>query len=286
VHSLPGRDGTAALIVDFHCHAGRGDALSEPATTDAPLGAYLRRARAAGIRRTVVCPAFHGDYAVANRELAAIVRRHRPRLIGFAFVHAERDAGRVFDVVERAVTRYGFRGIKVHGSDSMPTRELCETAWTFNLPVLVDVVGRAHAVEMFAPQYPQVNFVVAHLGSFMDDWRALQRVCDQLVRYPNVYADTAGVRRFDYLLQAVRRAGAGKLLFGSDGPWLHPGVELVKIRYLGLPPRDRALVLGGNALRLLRGAGRPRHDARAPRTYARRRPPLRRAHAVGTGRIT
>ena len=176
----------------------------------------------------MICPAFHSDYDQANRELGAIVRRHRDRLTGFAFVHTGRDAGRIFDMVERAVTEDGFRGIKVHGSDSMPTRELCETARAFRLPVLVDVVGRAHTVEMFAPQYPDVNFVVAHLGSFVDDWRALQRVCDQLVRFPNVYADTGGVRRFDYLVQAVRRAGARKLLFGSDGPWLHPGVELTR----------------------------------------------------------
>lgn len=30
-----------------------------------------------------------------------------------------------------------------------------------------------------------------------DDWRAHQQVIDQLVRYLNVYSDTAGVRRFD-----------------------------------------------------------------------------------------
>jgi uncharacterized protein len=269
------------MIVDFHCHAGRGDALSEPATTDAPLFAYLRRARECGIARTVVCPTFHASYAEANRELATIVRRYPRRLIGFAFVHTGRDAGRIHDMVERAVVDYGFRGIKVHGSDSMPTRELCETARAFNLPVLVDVVGRAHAVDMFAPQYRDVNFVIAHLGSFLDDWRALQRVCDQLVRHPNVYADTAGVRRFDYIVQAIRRAGPEKVIFGSDGPWLHPGVELTKIRYLRLPRHAEALVTGGNALRLLRGAGRPVSDMYPARR--RWRDPVRSVRSTLTG---
>jgi hypothetical protein len=59
----------------------------------------------------------------------------------------------------------------------------CETAREFNLPLLVDVAGRAHVVDMFAPQYPNVNFVIAHFGSFADDWRAQQQVVDQLVRY-------------------------------------------------------------------------------------------------------
>jgi uncharacterized protein len=180
------------------------------------------------------------------------VARYRSRLIGFAFVHASRDAGRVFSMVRRAVTRWGFRGIKVHGHEAMPTREVCETARAFGLPVLFDVAGRAYVMDMLAPQFPDLNFIVPHLGSFADDWRVHQQVVDQLVRFPNVYGDTSGVRRFDYIVQAVERAGAHKLLFGSDGPWLHPGVELQKIRLLRLAPDKEALILGGNIIRLLR----------------------------------
>jgi predicted TIM-barrel fold metal-dependent hydrolase len=59
------------------------------------------------------------------------------------------------------------------------------------------------------------------------------------------------VRQFDHLAEAVRRAGVHKLLFGSDGPWLHPGVELAKVRELvvelGLGAGDAARLMGGNA---------------------------------------
>lgn len=240
------------MIIDCHCHAGKGDLMTAPWNTDAPLEPYLRRARAAGIDRTIVFPPFHSDYAEANAQLARIVARHPGRLIGFAFVHAGRDAGRVFEMVKCAVTQWNFRGIKVHGHDAMPTREVCETARAFRLPLLVDVAGQAYVTELMAPQYPDVNFIIPHLGSFGDDWRVHQQVVDQLVRFPNVYGDTSGVRRFDYIVQAVKRAGPHKLLFGSDGPWLHPGVELHKIRLLGLPADKEALILGGNVLRLLR----------------------------------
>jgi hypothetical protein len=226
--------------------------MTGPPFTDAPLGAYLRRARAAGIGRTVVLPCFHSDYGRANAELARIVAAHPRRLVGFAFVHSRRDAGRIGALVGRAVREWGFRGIKVHGSEAPPTREVCEAARAHRLPVLVDVTGRPYLLHMLAPQYPDVPFVVAHMGSFWDDWRAQQQTVELLARYPNVYADTSGVRRFDYLVEAIRRAGAGKLLFGTDGPWLHPGLELEKIRLLRLPPAEEALVLGGNALRLLR----------------------------------
>jgi predicted TIM-barrel fold metal-dependent hydrolase len=273
------------MIIDCHCHAGRGDRMTAPWNTDAPIETYLRRARAAGIDRTVVFAPFHGDYAAANAEVARIVARHPRRLIGFAFVHPRRDAGRIFDMVRRAVVRYGFRGIKVHGYDALPTREVCETAKAFNLPLLVDVIDQASVVEMLAPQYPSVNFIIAHLGSFRDDWKAQQQVVDQLARYPNVYADTSGVRRFDYIVEAIRRAGARKLLFGSDGPWLHPGLELHKVRLLHLAPRAEAAVLGGNVLRLLRGV-RSIPRARPPATHwppSNGRPASEEPHHGGAG---
>jgi predicted TIM-barrel fold metal-dependent hydrolase len=117
--------------------------------------------------------------------------------------------------------------------------------------VIVDVVGKAHVIDMIASENPDVRFVIAHMGSFADDWRAHERVVEQVARYPNVFADSSGVRRFDYLVQVVKRAGPRKLLFGSDGPWLHPGLELHKIRLLGLSREAESQVLGGNARRLL-----------------------------------
>lgn len=239
------------MIIDCHCHAGKGDRMTAPWNTDAPIEPYLRRARRAGIDKTVVFAPFHTDYDQANRQVARIVARFPGRLIGFAFVHATRDAGRIFRMVERA-RRWGFRGIKSHGFEAMPTRELCEAARAFRMPLLADVVGRAEVVDLLAAQFPDVNFIIPHLGSFADDWRAHQRVIDQLVRYPNIYTDTSGIRRFDYIVEAIKRAGARKVLFGSDGPWLHPGLELHKVRLLGLPADQEALILGGNITRLLR----------------------------------
>ena len=127
----------------------------------------------------------------------------------------------------------------------------------FSLPVLYDVVGEVSVVELLAEEYPDVNFIIPHLGSFSDDWRAQLALIDHLVRHPNVYADTSGVRRFDLLDQAVRRAGASKILFGSDGPWLHPAVELAKIKALRLPAADEQLILGRNFLRLIREQSLP-----------------------------
>jgi len=288
----PGPVRPGALVIDAHCHAGPGDGLTGPWDTAAHLGGYLRRATAAGISRTVLFAAFHSDYAVANEEVGRIVARSRGRFLGYAFVHAERDRGRIRPMVERTVRDFGFCGIKLHRHDAAITREVCQAARDLSLPVLYDVMGEVWVAELLAREYPDVNFILPHLGSFADDWRAQVAFTDQLARHPNIYTDTSGVRRFDVLLDAVRRAGPGKILFGSDGPWLHPGLELAKVRLLGLAPRDEQLILAGNFLRLIRPAGPAPHPAPrpapqpaphpAPRPAAGRAAP--RAAAGGPGR--
>jgi predicted TIM-barrel fold metal-dependent hydrolase len=243
------------MIIDCHCHAGKGDGLTGPWDTAAPLDKYLRRASEAGIGRTVLFAAFHSDYAIANERVAQIVRMQPERFFGFAFVHAVHDRGRIGQLVGRSVEQYGFSGIKLHRYDAPISREVCEAARAFSLPVLFDVMGEVSVCDLLAQEYPDVNFIIPHLGSFSDDWKAQVALIDHLVRHTNIYTDTSGVRRFDVLDDAVRRAGAGKILFGSDGPWLHPGLELAKVKALSLSARDEALVLGGNIARLIGRAG-------------------------------
>ena len=239
------------MIIDCHCHAGKGDGLTGPWDTDAPLHSYLRWATEAGIARTVLFAAFHSDYLIANREVARMVRARRDRFYGFAFVHAQRDRGRIRSMLQEAVDQHGFVGIKLHRHDGRITREVCEAARDLRLPVLYDVMGEVSVVELLATEYPRVNFIIPHLGSFADDWAAQSALIPHLERYENVYTDTSGVRRFDLLARAVQRAGPHKVLFGSDGPWLHPRVELEKVRALGLRKDDAAMVLGNNFLRLI-----------------------------------
>ncbi len=170
------------MIIDCHCHAGKGDGFHGPWDTEARIEPHLERARAAGIDKTIVFPVFNSDYAAANARLAHIMRKYPDELIGFASIHPARDAGRVELMVRRAVEDYGFRGLKIHGFDAFPGREVCEVARRYQLPLMVDVVGRLAAVEMLAWQYPDLNFIIPHLGGFKDDWMVHTHLVDQLRR--------------------------------------------------------------------------------------------------------
>jgi predicted TIM-barrel fold metal-dependent hydrolase len=225
----------------------------------------MRRAAQAGIGRSVLFAAFTSNYRNANAEVGRIVASRPDRFFGYAMVNAARDAGRVRLLVREAVEGWGACGIKVHRHDARISREVCEVALSFSLPVLYDVMGEAWVIELLATQYVSLPLIVPHLGSFADDWRAQRVVIDAIARHPNVYADTSGVRRFDLLVEAVKRAGPHKILFGTDGPWLHPAIELAKVRALGLSRSDEQLILAGNWLRLTAAArGGPGPGSRAP----------------------
>ena len=90
-------------------------------------------------------------------------------------------------------------------------------------------------------------FVIPHLGSFADDWRAQLALIDHLVRHPNVYADTSGVRRFDLLEQAVRRAG--RATRSSSAPTARGCTRASSSRRCGCwpPAGRRAMVLGATS---------------------------------------
>ena len=247
------------LVIDAHCHAGPGDGFTGPWDTGARLDRYLRRCDDAGIDKTNLLAAFHSDYSVANEAVGRIVARRPGRFYGFAFVHADRDRGRVVPLVRRAVMGLGFCGIKVHRHDARISREICEAARRFQLPVLYDVMGEVSGAELVADEFPDVNFIIPHLGSFADDWSAQLAFVGLLADRPNLFTDTSGVRRFDLLEKAIGRAGPHKVLFGTDGPWLHPGLELAKVDLLHLPTSSRSLVVAGNFLRLTRAARHRSH---------------------------
>lgn len=239
------------MVIDSHCHGGAGFGLTDPWSGVPLLNKYLDRAAAAGITHTVLFANFHEDYAEANRTVAALVNQNAGRFFGLAYVHAQRDKGRVHAMVRTAVEEYGFVGIKVHRHDARITREVCEAALEFALPVLYDVEKELQVLDGLAGDYPDLAFIVPHLSSFAESWRSQTAFLDQLESYPNIYSDSSGVRFFDLLERAVERCGPHKILFGSDGPWLHPGVELAKVRALRLAPAHESLILGGNFLNLI-----------------------------------
>lgn len=236
------------LVIDAHCHAGTGQAMSAPWTTRADVEVTLRHMEEVGIDRTVIFPISGTDFEKPNQEIAEICGRYPGKFIGFAKHDPRTEAGRIRAMLRREVESLGLKGLKLH---EHPTREVLDTVAELGIPILYHS-SRVSDFHLIASEYPQISFIVAHLGSFASgNWTEHMAAISVARRYPNVYLDTSSVVFQKFLEMAAKELGPTKLIFGSDGPELDSRVELYKVRLLKLAPADEAMVLGGNITRLL-----------------------------------
>jgi len=193
-----------------------------------------------------------------NDTIAALQEKFRPHIVGLATVN-QRDGDRAASELERAIGELGLRGLKIHGwLQPVPAVDSC-------LEPIMAVAERRRLVVLFhdgtppytsslqlawlAERYPNCTIVLGHGGLKDLPENAVQAAR----RHSNVYIQTVGMT-----LLAMRRAldavGASSILFGTDGGFgnlRYIDYNLLKHKIWGLPPDQEALILGGNARRLM-----------------------------------
>jgi hypothetical protein len=212
-----------------------------------------------GIDTALVAPMHpvDGDFAAANRALAAIVAGSAGRLARIARVDPW-DRGDALAQLSEAVAD-GARGVFLH-----PTEE----HFRINDPLLRPVA--AQAAELGVPVVVATGFPwfsettqVAGFARWCGDNAVVMTNGGQLnisgmgqfdtnlaLRASNVYLLSSGMYRNDFLERTVRDFGARRLLFASSAPRLNVRYEHLRVHQIGMTEQDRSLVLAGNAKRL------------------------------------
>jgi len=166
----------------------------------------------------------------------------------------------------------GARALKIHaaadgeGPESARYRELLEVAQAKKLPVILHTgciqnrlfykdpgFGKVEAFEPWFEAYREITFILSHMN-FHEPERAIQM--GEL--HSNVSVDTSW-QPPEMIGEAVRRLGSGRVLFGSDWPFVGGNLAIGKKRIeegvsAGVYTQDDAdKILGGNAMRLILG---------------------------------
>lgn len=243
----------ASVIVDFHTHVDEAPTFG----WFDPPEKILALLDAAGIEQAVIMtytdlPGLNPDALDYVVEAAS---RFPGRLVPFVRVNPnyERDMPTLLD---RAVT-LGVKGVKLHPTTTLAhpageaTVALLRRCGDLDLPVLFhcgdDPYTTPQAIALAAEAAPECAIVLGHMGGYLH----VEDAIEEADRHPNLYLETSAMPYPEHITTAVRRVGAERVMFGSDGPGCNPALELDKVRQLGLAPADEQLVLGGNALRLL-----------------------------------
>lgn len=258
-------------IIDAHAH------ISE--TTYGRIEIYLDQLKEAGIQKGVVVPGGMldvrkmTDYITGRAQPENVIpnnsyvkkscKAHQSTLWGLMCIDPHEDDA--LAALEKGF-KEGYRGLKLSPMShqfsfaSKAVTGLTACCEEYGFPVYSHVVyspgaSTARFVAL-ARQFPKTNFILGHMGFGPADQEGLEAA----VELDNFYLETS-TGNFLHIQESVRKAGAGKMVFGSEFPLSHPKVELEKILLLKLPDSDREKILGGNIKALL-GLNPSREDGK------------------------
>ena len=180
----------------------------------------------------------------------------------------------------------GFKGIKLHPEYQNFTLDdpRMEPAWKACVDLDLFVFLHAGGERVFKPPYhsspatlaallarhPQLRLVAAHLGGFR-----MWDEAEQVLIVKNLTLDLSHTLFWmpdDQIVRMVKKHGADRIVFGTDGPWQDCGKVLAAFLKLPLAPEEQRKILWDNAVRLLNLQPRAGEPACSPINGQARRP--------------
>lgn len=241
------------MIVDGHVHIGKSTRLQINIDGEG----LVRLVDALGVDKlccTDLTALFY-DMHEGNRLLYDEMRRFPDRILGYASLHSTRFGQEGLDEIRRCREVYGMRGLKIYSTPEMsiaepamiPIMELCAE---LRMPILAHTTPAE--CEYLMTRVPQAQFIMAHAGGqpfAHGDWNRAIMVAE---KFPNLYLDTAcSTVDTGFVEACVQVLGADRVIFGTDVPLLDPWPQLAKVKETRLTDAERALLMGGNILRLM-----------------------------------
>jgi predicted TIM-barrel fold metal-dependent hydrolase len=262
----PSPDIKSIRAIDVHGHLGS----YKGAKLDLIDGFYsggpadvLRRAALANIEWTLVSPLqaifthFGGDTVAANRELSRDIEKFPPLL---QWVVLDPQNPETFAQVGEILQTPRCVGIKIHPDQHhYPIKEQGEKIFEFaarSQAVLISHSGGEPSLPAdfipFADAFPEVRFILAHLGWNLDGDLTRQVRAAQLSQHGNVYIDTSSSMSITSRLieWAVREIGPERILFGTDTPLYFSPMQRARINNAEIEDDAKRMILRENAERL------------------------------------
>lgn len=244
----------ASPVFDAHMHVDNVPSLGWSMSA----ADCIRRMDDAGVESAIImtitdAPALNPS---ALELIAAACAEYPRRLHGFARLHPGYGEHAI-NLLRTAVRDLGFIGLKLHPVSTLShpsgpdTVAIVREAADLGVPVLFhcgdEPMTTPYQIAPLAGKCPEAQIILGHMGGYyhVDDAIAAAE------KFPNLYLETSAMPFPQKIHEAVRRIGAGRVIFGSDGPVCSPVLEIEKVRLAKLADADAAQVLGGTISRLL-----------------------------------
>ena len=234
-------------IIDAHTHVGSFGSWAQVSCTGDQLLAEMDQFN---VEKSIL-------FSTDNELVRQTVARFPKRLVSYVWPNPY-DSGSLA-LVRTAITRWGFRGIKLHPlfHAFLPTDEvvlpIMDEARRLHVPV---AIHSGHApfslpwsIGELAELYPDVRIVMLHMGHGHGVY--IQAAINTAKRYDNIILETSGIPMHTKIKEAVETIGENRVVYGSDIPFHHSSVELQRVKMAKLTEHQLQLVLHDNAASLL-----------------------------------
>lgn len=242
---------TGELVIDAHMHVDTFYNFFIPRPEPFRL---LESALRLGIRMMVGSSlrAIRGDAAAGNAGALQVMHDCPGRFLPYLVVKPNfpEETAEVIALAERE----GVRQFKIHddGNDLpynhahyLPFYEWADAAGAI---VLAHTFGRKHVVPLMevARQFRRLTILLAHSGITEEEiYAEAVRTCD------NILLETCSSMAWSGLIERlVAMAGADRVLFGTDMPFMSPAQQLGRVVFSRISDDDKRKILGLNAQRL------------------------------------
>jgi predicted TIM-barrel fold metal-dependent hydrolase len=262
----------ASPVIDIHTHIG---VPSSPDTDDG-IATCRKLAARAGIDMIVNLTNLGADpgsgyvaeptprqIRASNDMACRLAQEHSDFIVSFCHLNPAHDPAFLDEEIDRCIRTGPCRGVKLWIAVRASDRRLdpiLEQVAELGVPVLqhswYKSVGQYPGestpadVADLAARHPAATVIMGHLSG--SRWHGIL----DAKPYPNLMVETSGGQPDGGLVKyAVQQLGPERVLFGSDWPGRHFGVQRARVDAAGLAEDDARLVLGGNAARLLKIGG-------------------------------
>ncbi len=265
------------MVIDFHTHcfadniaaravASIAQAADIPARSDGTVSGIRASMKKAGIDKSILLSIATKPQQTSKINQWAISIQDSD-LIPFGSIHPDFDDWKnELDRLQQA----GIRGIKFHPDyqqfyvDDPKMFPVYEKAaqlgliMVFHAGVDLGLPAPYHCppqrMRKVVRSFPDAKLVAAHMGGYQY-WDEVERFLVGETLYLDTSFSLHGMSR-EQFLRILSGHGADRLLFASDSPWASQSEEVGRLQAMELPESVRQAILGGNAVKLLRGAGR------------------------------
>lgn len=239
------------MIIDFHTHLIKENADDDHFMHER-VQLLLRNMAESGIDMSVSFlghPPDYNNYEAMNNA----VKKLPDCIIGFGRVG---DTSNSLEVLDFIANNLKLKGLKIHHGldridyESESMKKVYREIERLDLPVVFHCFYKTTPFICGIGEKYKFPVIMGHMGGLWDE-RSMTKCIDCAEKNKNVYLETSSAAMFQKIEEAVHRLGAERILFGSDGARVHPGPELEKIRILHITDKEKELIAGLNAKRLL-----------------------------------